>query len=1062
MDNPEDIKNIPDISPQSPEELIPSTAEDTSLPEPARIPEIKAKSHRKKDDREYIPPKRRYLFLAFFVPFALMFAAFGAIQLYPFGDRQIMVIDAWHQYYPFLNELHTKLTEGGSLLYSWNGGLGSNFLVLISYYAASPVYLLSVLCPQEYLREFMALATLIKIGCSGLFFGIYLKGIYKRCDITTVAFSTLYAMSAYAMGYYWCIMWLDCMALLPLIMLGLEKLLTENKFKLYSISLAVALISNYYIGAFICEFVFLYYFVRYFSIYGIKSFKHFVRKLVQTGFFSAIAVGLSAFMLLPTFKGLQLTANISSSPPSALKTYHTLLDIFNNLLVNIDPAVRKGLPNIHCGLIAVILVILIIFTPRIKSREKVLTGFLLLFLALSFNINYLDYVWHGFHFPNEIPYRYAFVFSFVVVSLAYKSFLNLKDISVKAIGVMTCLGMTYLVAAERLFKDSEWVSYYVFYVSMLFLLLYAGVLMAYKNGKIDYRAFCMLLFIVIFGESGLSAVRGASTVGSSQRLSYLTYYDSINGTAKSLYEKDNDLYRLEMSHWYTTNDPALYGYRGISLFSSEANSNVTKYLQKLGIAASAASNRYLYDSSTAVVNMMLSLKYMMSKDSSFTGMGFSKIIVPDITGEFKNVKWWPIKLKLEPVGGDWDEMLRNPFQPTFTQIRSYQSILEKTIPDTAHQWTTDDGKYITTMKYIAKSGEARRALRGEKPAESTDTDVTAYKNRYWLPIGFMTDNGLYEWEGKEQNPFEVQSDFINKSTGKYYNLFTNLYPASYNYENLNASRSEYGVYTYRNENAGASGKATFTYHVDSVKYVYIFAKINRGDNVTVRYGANTQKLEAKRGVIVDVGYCTPDNDINVSFDVEAADQGSFSLYVCSFNKEAYEEAYGILSQGAMQVEDFDDTHIKGTVNASSDGVLYTSIPYEKGWKVKVDGQSADVVPLMDAVCTVELKAGQHEIEFYYITDGLVPGLIATFSSILIIIIISAALYIRRKRKPVTAATVAAIGMSPPPYSGDGQEEYDDIEEIIPLDGSVTGEYETTDDDVLGQSEADQSEPNSPD
>ena len=50
----------------------------------------------------------------------------------------------------------------------------------------------------------------------------------------------------------------------------------------------------------------------------------------------------------------------------------------------------------------------------------------------------------------------------------------------------------------------------------------------------------------------------------------------------------------------------------------------------------------------------------------------------------------------------------------------------------------------------------------------------------------------------------------------------------------------------------------------------------------------------------------------------------------------------------------------------------------------------------------------------------------------------------------------------PPYSGDGQEESDDIEEIIPLDGSVTGDYETTDDDVLGQSDAEQSEPNSSD
>ncbi|MBQ2391690.1 MAG: YfhO family protein, partial [Clostridia bacterium] len=115
--------------------------------------------------------KYKYLLLAFFVPFILMFFAYGIQKFYFFhlwdtlpdwienilyklglissvntdvaGTNQIMVIDMWHQYFQFFKVLQEKLQTGGSLLYTWEGGLGTNFIALISYYAASPLYLLS-------------------------------------------------------------------------------------------------------------------------------------------------------------------------------------------------------------------------------------------------------------------------------------------------------------------------------------------------------------------------------------------------------------------------------------------------------------------------------------------------------------------------------------------------------------------------------------------------------------------------------------------------------------------------------------------------------------------------------------------------------------------------------------------------------------------------------------------------------------------------------------------------------------------------------------------------------
>ena len=188
--------------------------------------------------------------------FFLLFIAYAAMGFYPFGENQVAVIDMYHQYYPFISELHEKLQNGGSLLYSWNGGLGTNFLALMSYYAASPLYFLTIFVPDAWLMEAVTLIILIKIGLAGAFMAVYLRGMHGRCDLATVAFSSMYALCAYVLGYYWCLMWLDAVAILPLCILGLNRLIDRGSFKLYTISLAALMITNYYIGGMICIFIF--------------------------------------------------------------------------------------------------------------------------------------------------------------------------------------------------------------------------------------------------------------------------------------------------------------------------------------------------------------------------------------------------------------------------------------------------------------------------------------------------------------------------------------------------------------------------------------------------------------------------------------------------------------------------------------------------------------------------------------------------------------------------------------------------------------------------------------
>lgn len=202
--------------------------------------------------------KRRPLLAAFCIPAAIMLAAVIEKEIYPFGDRCFLRVDMYHQYVPFFMELHRKLREGGSLLFSWRAGLGANFPALYAYYLASPVNWLLILCPEDFIIEFMTALILVKTGLCGVSFAWYLKRHFGADGYDITLFSVFYALSGFMAAYNWNIMWLDCIYITPVIILGLEMLIYENRPFLYCISLAFSILTNYYISIMICIFLVLY------------------------------------------------------------------------------------------------------------------------------------------------------------------------------------------------------------------------------------------------------------------------------------------------------------------------------------------------------------------------------------------------------------------------------------------------------------------------------------------------------------------------------------------------------------------------------------------------------------------------------------------------------------------------------------------------------------------------------------------------------------------------------------------------------------------------------------
>lgn len=127
--------------------------------------------------------------LSFLVPALIMLVIFVIQQIYPFGERSFLHIDMYHQYFPFLVEFYHKLRNGESLFYSWNTGIGSNFLALYVYYLASPANWLCILVPERFLMEFLSYMVVIKTGLCGLTFTYYIRKHFQSSPWGILGFS---------------------------------------------------------------------------------------------------------------------------------------------------------------------------------------------------------------------------------------------------------------------------------------------------------------------------------------------------------------------------------------------------------------------------------------------------------------------------------------------------------------------------------------------------------------------------------------------------------------------------------------------------------------------------------------------------------------------------------------------------------------------------------------------------------------------------------------------------------------------------------------------------------
>jgi len=464
----------------------------------------------------------------FFLPALLFLAVCAAMDFAPFGDSSILIFDLSDQFVEFLCAL-----KHGDVFFSWNTALGGSYIGTFSYYVSSPFSLLTLLCPNEHMPIAVVFLVALKLGLAGLTFSLLLRRRTGRYDLTTLAFALCFALMAYNMAYAMSFMWLDGVLWLPVLLMGVEDLLEGKRPRVLLGGLVVSFISSWYISYMTGIFCAMYLLWRCLCK-GCSPVKY----ILRLAGWAALALLLTAWLWLPTALSMLSGKLVEQTTATPFGFNWPLTTLFYKLLVPgaYDSVTYTGSAFLYCSLLAVILAALWFFLPHITRRAKLTTLALGGFLLFCLWFAPLDRVWHLFQAPNSFPGRWSFVVSCFILLLAYDALLWLLT-QIKAIRLSKVLpALLVLVLAVDMTSNA--------------LLIFRSL-----DKELHFESYSSYLAYKTEVDRLLESVH---TIGSFQRVS-------------------DDDHR-------SRNEPAAFGYKGLTFFSSSYNAKVNELLNDLGYA----------------------------------------------------------------------------------------------------------------------------------------------------------------------------------------------------------------------------------------------------------------------------------------------------------------------------------------------------------------------------------------------------------------------------------------------------------------------------------------------
>ena len=850
------------------------------------------------------------------ITLVFMIIVMAVCGITPFGNYSFVEYDCLQQYMPFFAELKNKMNLLGSegvrtFFYSFNGGMGYNFLTIFFYYLASPLNLILLFFNKESLLSVISLLIVLKMSFSAGAMGVYLsrsrlinrngeKRAEKQADnfkayvFLIMAFSLGYALSSFMIGYSYNIMWLDIFALFPLVVLGLEKLMADEKPVAYIVLLFLCLSINYYISFMICIFLVLWFFVNYGKLSKsgdeVEEKKNsFVKAFLRFSLASILSAGMAAVPLIVSAASLAQKSSAANTFTGET-FYNNIISLFSSQLAMIKPikaSALRGDANLYCGLIIIPLILIAVFSKK-SIKEKIRLFIIPVILFVSMMVGALNYVWHGFHEQVGIPNRFAFLLIFSLLVIGYETICDLTKIGIKRVIPATAIA-SILPFVLYIFSDFNGLisSHAIIVISMLLLVVYAVFLISICSKKEVAYTCDIIISLIMIAELMFNVFMSVKYNDLEDSGYYMAYVDDRTASADyvKVLESGDEFYRESIYDNIINNEEIYHGMRGVSIFSSTIAGNIEAGMRGLGF--SGADLRYYYSGSSAITDDLLGVKYIHMSVPLYEGRyGYERVFDENSELVYENddalsIGYAVNRDVLEFIVGD-------EYNPILIQNNLLYAM-------------TGEGGYV-------------------RPVE---VSIEAFGNNCNVSVISGDTPGVgYESDGISQ--VEVIVDITVPESGEY--MFDALASASYAGSILvNGVIIEDGVISNR----------------------VISLSLSEGDHVMFEL------------------FCAANGET----------MNSFPIIITRYFPEIEEKAINSLAEHELKLSDMKSYSLSGNIEIPDGKVLFTSIPYDSGWEIYDNGKRCDIVEVSGGFLGADIGSGNHELKLVYTPNGLIVGIV---------------------------------------------------------------------------------------
>ncbi len=588
-------------------------------------------------------------FVSFIIPIIIMIGVYLSQGIYWNSDNSPLLGDGFHQYVIFDIALRNILHGNGSLFYTFTSGLGLNFYALSSYYLGSFLSPLVYFFNLSNMPDAVYLTTLLKFGLIGLSTYFSLNKLFQSIPKPLkLALSTSYALMSFTVSQLEIKTWLDVFILIPLIITGLQLLITEKKFLLYFTSLSILFIQNYYFGYMTALFLIFWYLCQ--ISWDFKTRKSSFLDFIITSVLAGMA---SLILTLPTLFDLQTHGEKLTEVTKFQTENSWYLDLFAKQFIGSFDTTKYGaIPMIFVGLLPFILTILFFTMKSIKFHVKLIYAIFFAFLIASFYIEALDLFWQGMHTPNMFLHRYAWISSTLLIYTAAEVLNRLKEIKIWNFLVSLFLIVTGFLATIYLKSHYSFLTDLNILLTLEFLVVYLLLLLAVVKKFISVNLFAILISLFIMVEMSLNASSQMDGIakewGFASRNAYSRDIPSMESFSTYI---GNSFTRTEKLQTQTGNDSMKFNYNGISQFSSVRNRSASSTLDKLGFKSSGTNLNLRYANNSILADSLFGIQYNIS-EPPIGKYGFQDIYQKDNLTLYENQYSLPIAFASQFVYND--------------------------------------------------------------------------------------------------------------------------------------------------------------------------------------------------------------------------------------------------------------------------------------------------------------------------------------------------------------------------------------------------------------------------